>query len=154
MVWRDWKGRQARKWAGAGRYNLLAGLNRLPEHAARMQVPIANQATVPAEPWSRKKELVVKFVVLTLFTAVLGFAQGWATTRYYKPDQMPGFRMGLLHGFLMPAALPTLVMGHDLPIYATNNQGPPYKIGYIIGLNSCGTIFFGISFVRFRRRTQ
>jgi hypothetical protein len=116
-----------------------------------MQVPIANQAAIPAEPWSRKKEIVVKFVVLTLFTAVLGFAQGWATTRYYKPDQMPGFRMGLLHGFLMPAALPGLVMGNDLPIYATNNQGPPYKIGYIIGLNSCGTIFFGISFVRFRR---
>jgi hypothetical protein len=28
-----------------------------------------------------------------------------------------------------------------------------YKIGYIIGLNTCGTIFFGISFARFRRRT-
>jgi hypothetical protein len=119
-----------------------------------MQVPIANQPSVPAASWSRKKELLVKFVILTLFTAALGFAQGWATTRYYKPEQMPGLRMGFLHGFLMPAALPGLVMGHDLPIYASNNQGPPYKIGYIIGLNTCGTIFFGISFVPLRRRRK
>jgi hypothetical protein len=135
-----------------GWHNLLARQEYVPEHATCMQVPIANQATVPAEPWSRKKEIVVKFVILTLFTAVLGFAQGWATTRSYKPEQMPGFRVGLLHGFLMPAALPGLVMGNDLPIYAPNNQGPPYKIGYIIGLNTCGTVFFGISFARFRRR--
>jgi len=118
-----------------------------------MQVQAANQTDVPRLPWSRKKELLVKFVILTLFTILLGCAQGWATPRFYKPDQVPGFRVGLLHGFLMPAALPVLVMGHDLPIYATNNEGPPYKIGYIIGLNTCGTIFFGISFARFRRRT-
>jgi hypothetical protein len=118
-----------------------------------MQVPIA-QSTAPVEaaPYSRKKEILVKFVILTLFSAVLGLAQGWAAPRYYKPDHVAGFHMGLLHGALMPAALPTLVMGHDLPIYAINNEGPPYKIGYILGLNTCGTIFFGISFIRFRRR--
>ena len=39
----------------------------------------------------------------------------------------------------MPAALPGLVGGNDLPIYAPNNLGRPYKIGYIVGLNTCGT---------------
>ena len=52
----------------------------------------------------------------------------------------------MMEGALMPAALPGLVGGKDLPIYAPNNLGRPYKIGYILGLNTCGTIYFGIAF--------
>jgi hypothetical protein len=97
---------------------------------------------------------VVKIVVLTLLTAVLGFAQGWSATRCYKPDHEAGFHMGLLHGMLMPAALPGLLLGKDAPIYAPNNSGRPYKIGYLFGINTCGTIFFGISFWRPKRQGQ
>ena len=101
---------------------------------------------------SKTKEIAIKIVVLTLLTVGLGVAQGWASSRYYKPDYVAGFRTGLLEGALMPAALPGLMMGHDLPIYAPNNLGRPYKIGYILGLNTCGTFCFGIAFWRPRRR--
>jgi hypothetical protein len=37
-------------------------------------------------------------------------------------------------------------MGHDAAIYAPNNSGRGYKIGYICGINACGLIFFGMAF--------
>jgi len=82
----------------------------------------------------------------------LGFVQGWASSRCYKPDDVAGFHMGLLHGILMPAALPGLLLGQDLPIYASINSGRPYNIGYIFGINTCGTVFFGVAFWQPRRR--
>ncbi len=101
---------------------------------------------------SRAKLITIKIIALTALTLVLGFAQGWASSRCYKPDHVAGFHMGLLHGMLMPAALPGLLMGQDLPIYAPKNSGRPYKIGYIFGINTCGTLFFGIAFWQPRRR--
>ncbi len=101
---------------------------------------------------SKAKFLTIKIIALMALTLVLGFAQGWASSRCYKPDHVAGFHMGLLHGMLMPAALPGLLMGQDLPIYASNNSGRPYNIGYIFGINTCGTIFFGIAFWQPRRR--
>ena len=82
----------------------------------------------------------------------LGFGQGWASSRYYKPDHVAGFHLGVVHGILMPAALPGLLMGNNLPIYAPNNSGRTYNIGYAVGVNCCGTLFFGISFWRPRKR--
>jgi hypothetical protein len=105
----------------------------------------------PARP-SKVRFIIVKVIALTVLTLVLGFAQGWASSRLYKPDHTAGFHMGLLHGMLMPAALPGLLMGQDLPIYAPDNSGRPYKIGYIFGINTCGTLFFGIAFWHPRRR--
>jgi len=91
-----------------------------------------------------------------MLTLVLVFLQAWAAPRFYRPDRTAGFYVGLLEGALMPAALPGLLAGHDLPIYAPNNSGRPYNIGYIFGINACGTLFFGVAFwrprgVRFKR---
>ncbi|HLX96566.1 MAG TPA: hypothetical protein VKU37_12550 [Verrucomicrobiae bacterium] len=102
--------------------------------------------------FSKARFIIFKAIALTALTLVLGFAQGWASSRCYKPDHVAGFHMGILHGILMPAALPGLLMGQDLPIYAPNNSGRPYNIGYIFGINTCGTIFFGVAFWRPRRR--
>lgn len=52
----------------------------------------------------------------------------------------------MLHGALMPMALPTLVMDKDVEIFDSNNDGRFYKIGYIVGINLCGLIFFGSIF--------
>jgi len=101
---------------------------------------------------SKGRLITIKIIVLTALALTLGFAQGWASSRLYKPDHVAGFHMGLLHGMLMPAALPGLLMGQDLPIYAPNNSGRPYNIGYIFGINTCGTLFFGIAFWQPRRR--
>jgi len=40
-------------------------------------------------------------------------------------------------------------MGIDVPIYAENNVGIPYKLGYTLGVNACGALFFGILFFQF-----
>jgi ABC-type Fe3+ transport system permease subunit len=85
-------------------------------------------------------------VLLTALSLVLGVTQGWAAARTYQPGRCAGFHTGVLHGMLMPAALPGLLLGRSLPIYAANNTGRSYNIGYIFGINACGTLFFGIAF--------
>ena len=62
-----------------------------------------------------------------------------------------GFGRGVLHGVLMPAALPNLLFGKDVSIYAPNNTGRTYKLGYTVGVNGCGLIFFGFFFWRLSR---
>jgi hypothetical protein len=62
-----------------------------------------------------------------------------------------GFGKGVLHGVLMPAALPNLLFGKDVSIYAPNNTGRTYKLGYTVGVNGCGLIFFGFFFWRLSR---
>lgn len=43
----------------------------------------------------------------------------------------------------MPMALPSLILGQDVEIFAPENSGRNYKIGFIFGINACGLIFFG-----------
>jgi len=119
----------------------------------RMAEPAQAPVTTPAR-MSITKVTVIKIIALTVISLGLVFAQGWASSRYYQPDYVAGFPTGLLEGAVMPAALPGLVAGKDVPIYAPNNLGRPYKIGYIVGLNTCGTFFFGIAFWQPRRRRR
>jgi len=68
-----------------------------------------------------------------------------------------GFFQGLLQGALMPCALPNLLVGNNVAIYAQNNTGLTYKLGYTVGVNTCGAVFFGLLFWRlgrWRRRFQ
>jgi hypothetical protein len=90
--------------------------------------------------------LIVKTVLITVFVALLVYLQGWAAKSSYNPENQADFKMGILHGILMPAAFPGLLAGHDLPIYAPNNTGRNYKVGYILGINTCGTVFFGLAY--------
>ncbi len=92
------------------------------------------------------KRLAVKIVVLVVLGLALGAAYDWAAPRFYDANRVPGFRLGVLHGALMPIALPALLMGNDVPIYAATNTGRIYKIGYIAGINLCGMLFFGAAF--------
>jgi hypothetical protein len=108
----------------------------------RMAEPTQAPVTTPAG-LSKTKVIIIK---------IIAFGQGWAAPRYYQPDYVAGFYTGLLEGALMPAALPGLLGGNDVPIYAPNNVGRGYKIGYILGLNTCGTFFFGVAFWQPRRR--
>jgi hypothetical protein len=108
--------------------------------------------TTSASSSLTKKVIIIKIIALTAISLGLGFTHSWASTRYYQPDYVAGFGTGMMEGALMPAALPGLVGGKDLPIYAPNNLGRPYKIGYILGLNTCGTIYFGVAFWQPRRK--
>lgn len=48
----------------------------------------------------------------------------------------------------MPMAMPRLLVGVDASIYATENSGRMYKLGYTCGVNGCGAIFFGLLYRR------
>jgi hypothetical protein len=52
----------------------------------------------------------------------------------------------------MPVALPSLLLGRDVPIYAPINTGRTYKLGYIAGINLCGLVFFGAAFRQPRKQ--
>jgi hypothetical protein len=92
--------------------------------------------------------LAVKAATLIVTGLVLGFGYDWAAPRFYGPERVPGFRLGVLHGALMPVALPSLLLGKDVPIYAEKSQGRIYKLGYIAGINACGFVVFGLMFWR------
>ena len=62
-----------------------------------------------------------------------------------------GFGRGVLDGALMPGTLPPLLLGRDVVIYAPINTGRTYKLGYTVGVNGCGAIFFGFFFWRVQR---
>ena len=111
--------------------------------------PDQNAASTSSPKWGYK---VIKIIALTLFSLALGFGYDRAAPRTYEPERVAGFFTGMMHGALMPAALPTLVFGKALPIYAQNNVGRGYNIGFILGLNTCGTFFFGIAFWHPKKR--
>ena len=137
------------RWEVCGTINLSGILH--PNMLCCMAELVQEQVSIPAGP-SKAKVIVIKTIALTAISLGLVFAQGWASPRYYQPDYVAGFYTGLLEGALIPAALPGLLAGPALPIYAPNNEGRGYKIGYIVGLNTCGTLFFGVAFWQPRRR--
>jgi hypothetical protein len=97
-----------------------------------------------------------KFILRLLLSLGLAFAIGgtmhWALKRFERHDGRPaGLGQGIIHGALMPLALPNLLVGDDVQIYAPLNTGRTYKLGYIAGVNACGLIFFGYLFWRGRR---
>jgi len=65
-----------------------------------------------------------------------------------------GYSQGLWHGAIMPCAMPLLLLGRDISIYAPLNTGLPYKLGYTMGVNACGLVFFGFLFARLGRWRQ
>jgi hypothetical protein len=89
-----------------------------------------------------------KAVTLVIVGLVFGWLYDRAMPWAYPPERPVGFNYGVLHGAMMPIALPTLLMGKDVTIFANNNSGRGYKIGYICGINLCGLIFFGLAFYR------
>jgi hypothetical protein len=91
---------------------------------------------------------------------ILGFAvvsiAMWSITRpsplLDDPSAPPaGFFDGMKHGAKMPLALPRLLLGHDTTIYAESNTGRTYKLGYTVGVNACGALFFGVMYWRVNR---
>ena len=45
-------------------------------------------------------------------------------------------------------------MGKDVDIFDANNSGRGYKLGYIVGINVCGLLFFGSVFWRRPKKNQ
>jgi hypothetical protein len=87
----------------------------------------------------RALRLVILGLVMTMFYT-------WAVPRFHPREGSAGFVYGLLHGAIMPMALPALIAGQNVTIYAEQNTGRNYKLGYTIGINLCGMLVFGTAF--------
>lgn len=87
--------------------------------------------------------VVIAILIGTTVNAMVNFSQ--------KLPGPAGFGRGVLHGALMPIALPNLLIGRDVVIYAPENTGRTYKLGYTVGVNGCGAVFFGVMFIRLQR---
>lgn len=107
-----------------------------------MSDPVTSRrfADLTFRDWVKK---VILFVAVAVF---FGWIYGWASVRMFPKETRFGFAHGVVHGAMLPLALPTLVMGRDVELFGANNTGRTYKIGYICGLNLCGLIFFGSAF--------
>lgn len=103
-------------------------------------------------PWPTRLLRILCRLVIIL---AVGFTIGWTLNRVHdafeKRAEPAGFPRGFLQGALMPMTMPNLIFGRDVAIYATNNTGRTYKLGYTMGVNASGLIFFGIFFWRLRR---
>ncbi len=97
---------------------------------------------------ARRTTWLTKAAVFLAVAVAFGWFYGWAAPRVFPTDTRAGFALGALHGALMPMALPSLALGRDVEIYAANNSGRVYKLGYIAGIDVCGLIFFGAIFWR------
>ena len=89
-------------------------------------------------------------MIALVFTGFLWVVQQ-SSASFDRSTAPAGFTRGVLHGALMPLALPNLALGHDVTIYAASNTGRFYKLGYTVGVNGCGLIFFGFFFWRLNR---
>lgn len=92
-----------------------------------------------------------KAVRLLVLGVLLALFYAWGAGRFYPGEGAAGFWYGTLHGALMPMALPALLAGQDVPIYAERNTGRVYKLGYIAGINACGFVVFGTLFLSPRK---
>ena len=112
--------------------------------SASMERSAPVNAASPALKVSRVLARIAGFVCMAF---LMGAAMDWSARRT-RPDLQAGFWWGFAHGALMPATLPTLLTGKDVAIYAPHNTGVTYKLGYTMGVNGCGALFFGLMFLK------
>jgi hypothetical protein len=117
-------------------------------HAVPDMPPISDPSSISA---TRRGFWIRKIAIFLTTSVLVGWFYGWSSPRAFPKNQVFGFGYGMLHGALMPLALPSLLLGEDVQIFAPDNSGRLYKIGYICGVNVCGLAFFGPLFWRPKR---
>jgi hypothetical protein len=108
------------------------------------------EAKLPASARPTRK-ILGRLLSLLASAAVIAWLLHFVAGSVHPASQPAGLGRGILHGALMPLALPNLLVGDDVPIYAASNSGRTYKLGYTLGVNGCGFLFFGFFFWRLRR---
>lgn len=97
------------------------------------------------------RRFLIRLLSLLLVAAVIGWILNHVSSSLERSSRPAGFTRGVLQGALMPMSMPNLLVGRDVSIYAQNNTGLSYKLGYTSGVNGCGAIFFGFMFWRLNR---
>ena len=106
---------------------------------------------VKAAPPSWRRRILVRVLTIFAVATVFSYVTTSITSQSQKVSQPAGFFRGVLNGAMMPCAMPNLLIGRDVPIYAAENTGRTYKLGYTAGVNGCGALFFGFFFWRINR---
>ena len=111
---------------------------------------------VTADPASvstpvKRHGLLRRVVTFLVMATMIGCIMHFAAAKVHNTRGPAGFVQGIIHGAMMPIALPNLLVGNDVTIYAETNTGRTYKLGYTVGVNGCGAIFFGLFFWRVNR---
>ena len=113
---------------------------------------MSKSAINSSTPPRARRSLVSRVAAILLLAFVIGWTLNRVAQQLERNHRPAGFVRGLVQGALMPAAMPNLLIGHDVVIYAEkNNNGVFYKLGYTMGVNACGAIFFGIFYWRLKR---
>ncbi len=114
---------------------------------------IDNPKTLPLPKPARRPLLrvVTRILVAIVVTVLFGRVLQYSVKLSQHEGKVPGFAAGMAHGALMPCGFPMLLVGQDLPIYAERNSGRTYKLGYTLGVNLCGALFFGSVYWRLGR---
>lgn len=108
----------------------------------------AQDKVSPPKHWA---VILRRIIMIVAFAALVGVVMQHLSAAMERRPQPAGFVRGVLQGALMPCALPNLLVGRDVNIYSQNNTGLTYKLGYTVGVNTCGAIFFGVFFWRLNR---
>lgn len=103
---------------------------------------------------ARVMRVLVRILLIVFITWAWGWVLNKSATASNRHAEAAGFGRGMLHGALMPGAMPSLLFGKDVVIYAPQNNGRLYKLGYTFGVNACGALFFGTFFWRVRKLNQ
>jgi hypothetical protein len=107
--------------------------------------------TVASAPRPFVVRLLRRLAGIIVAGILIGGVLHFVARRVHQSSEPAGFKIGLLHGALMPLALPNLAVGDNVTIYAESNTGRLYKLGYTTGVNACGLLFFGLFFWRIGR---
>ena len=108
-------------------------------------------ATVPLARGNLLRRIFVRGATFLAFAFLVAVVLNHLAATVKVDSRPAGFTRGMIQGALMPMALPSLLFGRDVTIYAAENTGIPYKLGYTVGVNVCGAIFFGLLYWRLNR---
>jgi hypothetical protein len=103
------------------------------------------------ELFGKLLRLLGRVVIIMLIGAAIGALLNRTSKSLESGSHPAGFARGLVQGALMPLAMPNLALGKDVVIYSQNNTGVSYKLGYTLGVDICGALFFGAAFWRISR---
>ena len=102
-------------------------------------------------PALRIGKFLWRIATIVCAATIVGWILNQLTISLNTSGQLAGFWHGVVQGAMMPCAMPNLLFGNDVTIYASYNTGLTYKLGYTVGVNICGALFFGLSFWRLRK---